>query len=87
MGMISVSDAKVSFSKFVNRVAYGHERLVITSHGEPKAALISVEDLRRLEELEDAQAAREGLAAYKAGEVVPYTTLRAELVAEGLLSE
>lgn len=87
MDSISVTDAKVSFSKFLNRVAYGRERLVITSHGEPKAALISVDDLRQLEEMEDAQAARKGLAAYRAGETVPYEEFRAELVAEGLLDE
>ncbi len=79
MSLISVTDAKVSFSKFINRVAYGQERIVITSHGEPKAALVSVEDLRRLEELEDAQAAREGLEAYRAGETVPWNQVKAEL--------
>lgn len=79
MGLISVSDAKVSFSKFVNRVAYGKERLVITSRGQPKAALVSMEDLERLEGLEDAQAAREGLTAYRAGETVPWGEVKAEL--------
>lgn len=87
MGLISVTDAKISFSKFLNRVAYGGERLVITSHGQPKAALISLDDLHRLEEMEDALAAREGLADYRAGETVPYEEFRSELVAEGLLSE
>ena len=53
MSLISVSDAKVSFSKFVNRVAYGKERIVITSHGQPKAALISIDDLHQFEELEE----------------------------------
>jgi hypothetical protein len=49
--------------------------------------VISVADLKRLEELEDAQAAREALAAYRAGETVPYDQYRAELVADGLLNE
>ena len=54
----------------------------------PKAAVISVADLELLEELEDAQAAREALAAYEAGETVSYEEYRAELlVAEGLLKE
>ena len=79
MSLISVTDAKVSFSKFINRVAYGRERLVITSHGKPRAALVSVDDLRQLEEMEDAQAAREGLAAYRAGETVPWSEVKAEL--------
>ena len=53
MTLISVSEAKVAFSKFVNRAAYGRERIVVTSHGQPKAALISIDDLRRLEEMEE----------------------------------
>jgi len=53
MTLISVSEAKISFSKFINRAAYGQERIVVTSHGQPKAALISIDDLQRLEALEE----------------------------------
>ena len=31
------------------------ERIVITTHGQPVAALVPIEDLRALEEFEDAQ--------------------------------
>jgi prevent-host-death family protein len=34
----------------VNRAAYGGERIVLISHGEPKAAIIGISDLRRLEQ-------------------------------------
>jgi prevent-host-death family protein len=36
----------------VNRVAFGGERIILTSRGKPKAVLIGIEDLRKLEGLE-----------------------------------
>jgi len=35
-------------------VAYGGERIVLTSRGKPKAAIVSVEDYEQLEEGEEA---------------------------------
>jgi prevent-host-death family protein len=76
MAMISISEAKISFSKFINRAAYGRERIVVTSHGEPRAAIISIDDLNRLEELEEereaamlAQAIATETEFYSVGEV------------------
>lgn len=46
---VSVGEAKAKLSSLINSVAYGGERIVIQSRGRPKAALVSVEDLRRLE--------------------------------------
>lgn len=82
MTVTSVSKLKSALSEFLNRAAYGHERIIVASRGKPKAAVISIEDLLRLEELEDAQAAREALAAYGAGETTPWEELKEEL-AEG----
>ncbi len=47
--MLGIREVKQSFSQYVNRVAYGRERLIIHSRGKPKVALVSMEDLRRLE--------------------------------------
>ncbi len=47
--MLGIREVKQSLSKYLNRVAYGRERIIIHSRGEPKAALVSLEDLRRLE--------------------------------------
>jgi prevent-host-death family protein len=52
--MLGVREAKQSLSKYLNQVAYGNKRIVIHSRGRPKAALIPIEDLRRLEAM-DAQ--------------------------------
>jgi PHD/YefM family antitoxin component YafN of YafNO toxin-antitoxin module len=35
----------------VNEVAHGHERIVLTSRGRPKAAIVGLEDLAALEDL------------------------------------
>ena len=51
---VGIAEVKRSISTFVNRVAFGGERIILTSRGRPKAALISIEDLQKLNELEKA---------------------------------
>ena len=43
-----IGQVKRDISDLVNRVAYRGERIVLTSRGEPKAALVSIEDYERL---------------------------------------
>lgn len=50
---VSIGEVKRDISELVNRVAYGHERIVLTSRGKPKAVLVSVEDYQRLQEQEE----------------------------------
>ena len=45
----SVADAKKNLSELMSRVAYNNERFLIQRRGKPMAALVSVEDLARLE--------------------------------------
>ncbi len=47
----SIKEAKDQLSVFVNIVAHGHERVVLTSRGRPKAALIGLHDLAALDDL------------------------------------
>lgn len=49
---INTNQARKDFADNVNRVAYGHERLTVTRHGKPVAAIVSVSDLKFLEKLE-----------------------------------
>jgi prevent-host-death family protein len=79
MSIVSISEMKDSLSEILNRVAYGQERIVVASRGKPKAAVISVDDLKLLEELEDALAAREALAEDERGETISLEELIAEL--------
>ena len=46
---VSIGQVKRDISDLVNRVAYRGERIVLTSRGKPKAALVSIEDYERLE--------------------------------------
>jgi prevent-host-death family protein len=48
----SIGQVKRDISELVNRVAYGGDRILLTSRGKPKAALISIEDYERLKRQE-----------------------------------
>jgi prevent-host-death family protein len=45
---VSIGQVKRDISELVNRVTYAGERIILTSRGKPKAALISMEDYERL---------------------------------------
>ena len=49
METASMSRAKERISELVSRVVKKGERIVLTSRGKPKAALVSIEDLERLQ--------------------------------------
>lgn len=49
---VPIAEAKRRFSELVSRGAYAHEHIVITRRGKPMAALIGLDDLSRLENLE-----------------------------------
>jgi len=64
MVRLSVTEARDALAEALNRVAYAGERIVLERHGKRLAALIPVEDLELLEELEDradVKAARKAL--------------------------
>jgi prevent-host-death family protein len=44
---VSIGQVKRNISELVNRVAYGGERIVLTSRGKPKAVLVSIQDFER----------------------------------------
>lgn len=46
----SLADVKAHLSELVAQVGTHHDRITITVHGRPAAALIAVEDLESLEE-------------------------------------
>jgi len=50
---ISTADARKKLANIVNRVAFGKEAFVITRRGEALAALVPVEDLKLLQEIEE----------------------------------
>ena len=50
--IVTVVEAKKSFSDLMARVAYAGDRLVVERHGKPMMAWISYDDLQRLQQLE-----------------------------------
>ncbi|MDT0393400.1 MULTISPECIES: type II toxin-antitoxin system Phd/YefM family antitoxin [Streptomyces] len=65
---IPVTQARAELADLINRVVYGGERVVVTRHGKPLVALVSADDLRRLEELrESAEPAEDQVISTVAG--------------------
>ncbi len=50
---ISTADARKTFADIVNKVAYGKESVVLTRRGQEIAALVSIEELELLQQIED----------------------------------
>lgn len=63
MATMSVAEAKNRFSDVLRRAEYGGERVIVERHGKPVAAIVSTEDLRRLEAAEEAADLRDAEAA------------------------
>jgi antitoxin Phd len=85
MTRLNVMEARKAFSKTVNRVAFGKERIVLERRGEDVAVLVSVEDaalLERLsEKIEDAKDVEEALRrlADPNDKPIPYDKVRKKL--------
>lgn len=50
---LPASEAREKFSEVLSEVSYGGQRIVLQRHGKDLVAMIPVEDLALLEELED----------------------------------
>ena len=48
MSAVSIAEASRQLSQIVNRASYGHEVVVLTSHGKPKAVVVGVETFQQL---------------------------------------
>ncbi len=59
MPTVSVAAAKSRLSELIAKSSYARERFVITRRNKPVAALVSLEDLKLIEQNEE----RQGLAA------------------------
>ena len=81
-GSIDTSVARDSLSDTLNRVSYSKERIVIRRHGKDLAALVPIEDLRFLEELEDRmdlEEARVTLAECDKEGTIPWEEVKKDL--------
>lgn len=79
---LSVAELREQLAETLNEVRYTKARRLVTKHGRKVAAVVSVEDLRLLETLEDivdVQLARERLASLESDETVSWDALQKEL--------
>jgi prevent-host-death family protein len=81
MAFLETTKAKDAFSDTVNRAAYGKERIILTRRGKPLAALVPMEDLELLDELEnaaDAEDVKQAREEATRGEVVAWDDVKTE---------
>jgi prevent-host-death family protein len=79
---ISTVKAREQLSTVVNRAAFGKERVVLTRRGKEVAAVVPIEDVKLLEELEDRidlEEARAALAETKSRGTIPWEKIKADL--------
>jgi prevent-host-death family protein len=50
---LTASEARQNFSDILNRAAYGGERVIVHRGKKPVAAVVPMEDLQMLEQIED----------------------------------
>ena len=80
MAKISTAEARNDFAEVINRATYGKERFVLTRRGKDLAAIVPIEDLQLLEELEDQiDVAAARVALNESADRVSYEDLRREL--------
>src|SRR5580700_10612777 len=80
---ISIADLRARLGDLVSRVSYKHDRVVITKHGKPVAALISASDMEKFEELEDWNDTKAAEAAIREtkrdGGPIPWSVVKREM--------
>jgi prevent-host-death family protein len=81
MTSMSTGKARQDFSDTLNRVAYKGERIILRRRGKDVAALVPVEDLKTLEELEnrlDNEAADAALTEAEQKGTIPWEEIKAD---------
>jgi prevent-host-death family protein len=63
MPEVPASQARDNLAELISRAAYGKERIILTRRGKQLAAVVPMEDVRRLEQLQDEQDLREARKA------------------------
>lgn len=79
---VSTVKAREQLLTVINRAAFGKERIVLTRRGKEVAAVVPIEDMKLLEELEDRidlEEARAALAEAKSKGTIPWKKLKADL--------
>ncbi len=77
---ITTADARKKFATIINQVAFGNDAFVLTRRGEPIAAIVSMKELKLLQDLEDRIDIEDAWKAKnEPGEPIPWEELKREL--------
>ncbi|MBW1778352.1 MAG: type II toxin-antitoxin system Phd/YefM family antitoxin [Deltaproteobacteria bacterium] len=77
---VTAADVRKNFSHIINKVAYGKESFVLTRRGQAIAALVSIEDLKLIQDLEERLDIEDAWKARnETDEAIPWESLKAEL--------
>jgi prevent-host-death family protein len=49
-GNVSVAEAKSNFSEYIARAAFANEKIIITKRGRPIAAIVSIDDVKKMKQ-------------------------------------
>ena len=79
MVKFGIAELRNNLGEAVNRAAYGGERVILTRRGKGVVALVSLDDLSLLEELEDREDVRAALKARKEPGAIPLEKVKARL--------
>lgn len=82
MARIITVEARDHFADLINRTAYTKERVVLTRRGDDVVAMVPIEDLQLLEDLEnriDLEEARAALAEVEESGTIPLADIKARL--------
>ena len=76
---IGLTEVRDNLAEIINRVAYAGERVVLRRRSKGVAAVVSIEDLRLLESLEDQADVKAALRARKEKGALPLAKIKARL--------
>lgn len=79
---ISTVAARRNLSELINRVAYAKDRVLLSRRNRPLAAIVPIEDIALLEEIEDREdlkAARAAISKAKRKDIKSWKQLKKEL--------
>ena len=79
MHRIEVTDARKAFADTINRVFYSRERIVLDRRGKPVAAIVSMDDLKLLEAIEDRMDLEDALDAMNEPGSQPWEKVKKDL--------
>lgn len=79
---LSIAAFRGNMADTMNRVAYGGERIILARDGKPTVALVSISDLKLLEELENRADLKAALKARKEKGGIPLEEIEARLAKE-----